>query len=335
MEMVTRMNQTNVVSTNYKRVGWIDTFRGISMLLVIIGHMYGYNAIVGRFIYLFHVPAFFFLSGYLFKSNKSYSELLLSRVRMLLIPFFAFGLTVIFSDYILHSLSGRPYDLLWQIRCMMIQLRGEDNRIWFLPCLFLAEVFFYIVIKYKSGMVVLSIALIISWINALYLNIDIPWYPDTAVIGSSIMFIGYKAKKYEELLDKKKLIIIVCSVAIIVFVFLYNIYMNIYVDMVNNQYGNPIFFYSGVIAGCALLYYIAHIFDFRILRYIGKNTITFLCMNTICIRLSNSVLNKVIPSSFLIVYNVTRYFMTVLLLCALSHIINQYLPFYLGRKKTK
>lgn len=51
------------------RVKYIDFYRGIGMLLVIAGHIYT-NALFGKMIHVFHVPMWFFISGYLQSSNN-------------------------------------------------------------------------------------------------------------------------------------------------------------------------------------------------------------------------------------------------------------------------
>ncbi len=55
----------DVVNKRIRRVGWIDIARGICMLAIIAGH-FGVNWI-GNIVFLFHLPVFFILSGYLFK----------------------------------------------------------------------------------------------------------------------------------------------------------------------------------------------------------------------------------------------------------------------------
>ena len=54
------------------RVGYIDVFRGIGILLMIMGHTNSFGGYFDKFIHAFHVPMFFVVSGYLFRVN-SYS----------------------------------------------------------------------------------------------------------------------------------------------------------------------------------------------------------------------------------------------------------------------
>lgn len=70
---------------------WVDTTRGIGVLLVIIGHMlYGSPDFdpLNQFIYSFHVPLFFVISGYVHtrNENKSVRCLIWLKAKRLLVP---------------------------------------------------------------------------------------------------------------------------------------------------------------------------------------------------------------------------------------------------------
>ena len=46
----------------------ISALKGVGITLMVIGHS-GINPSIGHWIYMFHMPLFFFLSGYLFKDK--------------------------------------------------------------------------------------------------------------------------------------------------------------------------------------------------------------------------------------------------------------------------
>lgn len=46
-----------------QRIDWIDTAKGLCMILVIVGHTLPYGNLMRNFIFSFHMPAFFFLTG--------------------------------------------------------------------------------------------------------------------------------------------------------------------------------------------------------------------------------------------------------------------------------
>ena len=93
------------------RLSYIDASRGFAILLVVIGHVVQYiykpnnfdSNIVFRMIYAFHMPLFFFLSGYVTRNNWTYIEFVQTtkkRILQLLIPFIVWG---IFMNLVRHD----------------------------------------------------------------------------------------------------------------------------------------------------------------------------------------------------------------------------------------
>ncbi|WP_207662353.1 acyltransferase family protein [Coprococcus comes] len=50
-----------------KRLQYIDIAKGIAMICIILGHMG--NANINRVVFTFHVPIFFFITGYFIRIN--------------------------------------------------------------------------------------------------------------------------------------------------------------------------------------------------------------------------------------------------------------------------
>ena len=51
---------------NPKRVESADLYRGIGIVLMIMAHI-GFGGLFDHFVHAFHMPLFFFVSGYFFK----------------------------------------------------------------------------------------------------------------------------------------------------------------------------------------------------------------------------------------------------------------------------
>ncbi len=113
------------------RIDYIDLLKGIAIFLVFLGHSIAWNvkdeALVAEtyprsvmfwyyFIYSFHMPLFFWISGFLFsKKNlniKDVPRYLWKRTYTLIIPF-------IFSGILLNFISdGGGYFRYWFLRCL-------------------------------------------------------------------------------------------------------------------------------------------------------------------------------------------------------------------------
>lgn len=82
-----------------KRVFWIDSLKGILMMLVVLGHTIQYifvdsfdNNHVWNYIYSFHMPAFMAVSGWLsyrVGGGKNRLSIIIRRFQQLIVPYFA------------------------------------------------------------------------------------------------------------------------------------------------------------------------------------------------------------------------------------------------------
>ena len=59
-----------------ERLNQFDILKGVGILLVMIGHAISTNSIVYNLIYGFHMPLFFFCSGFFFKDRQLMKVLL-------------------------------------------------------------------------------------------------------------------------------------------------------------------------------------------------------------------------------------------------------------------
>ena len=90
-----------------ERVDWIDALKGFAILLVIVGHLIqtNYQSGIGNtifnIIYSFHMPLFFFLSGFMvgFKDNgKLPFSFIKKKMATLLLPWLSW--TMISACYL-------------------------------------------------------------------------------------------------------------------------------------------------------------------------------------------------------------------------------------------
>lgn len=88
-------------SSSPNRLEYIDIAKGIAILLVIVGHTFTIWKIKVNWIFSFHMPLFFILSGFFFKENKKteYKKLFSS----LIIPYLFLNLFRLLLMYIANS----------------------------------------------------------------------------------------------------------------------------------------------------------------------------------------------------------------------------------------
>lgn len=115
-----------------KRELWADYAKGICILLVFIGHSDAIPQAVRIFIYLFHMPMFFFCMGYYSSTAGTFGAFVKKRFRQLMVPFFAYGILyhVLCLGIVVPMLRGGADWALCRdnILGLLVQLRGDRSR---------------------------------------------------------------------------------------------------------------------------------------------------------------------------------------------------------------
>ena len=72
-------------SEQKKRITWIDMAKGYGIILVILGHLK--FDMFRDWIFTFHMPLFFFLSGYVFSTKYDFVTFLKRKCRSMILPY--------------------------------------------------------------------------------------------------------------------------------------------------------------------------------------------------------------------------------------------------------
>ena len=135
-----------------KRIEYIDIAKGIGILLVVMGHNdFGLvSPFFYKFIYAFHMPLFFFVSGMFFKAEIPFLTLVRRRFETLLKPYIA----IILIIYVMTiSFTKVNFDTATMRVLKSIYANGhyiDWVQLWFLPHLFVLNIFafaFYALVK--------------------------------------------------------------------------------------------------------------------------------------------------------------------------------------------
>lgn len=131
-----------------ERLHYLDAARGLAILLVVLGHIWETDQAVPVLIYSFHIPLFFLISGILIaytdRENRPAKQLVLSGLRSLIVPYVFFEAVFILifglrNHFDFSSSSGQIYSGLL--------LSPQNVPLWFLPTLFLTELFFLLLLR--------------------------------------------------------------------------------------------------------------------------------------------------------------------------------------------
>lgn len=134
------------MTTSVARISWVDAAKGIGIILVVVGHIDRGLAhadliewtpafqFLDRWIYTFHMPLFFFLSGmFLVRSaNKSYLLFFTEKLRTIAYPYFLWSAITIVLKAALGNIANRPR----AIDDILLIFYSPIEQFWFLYVLF-------------------------------------------------------------------------------------------------------------------------------------------------------------------------------------------------------
>lgn len=137
------------MSEEKNRIIELDFFKGIAILLVVLGHSVSrgvadhYLDPVMLWIYSFHMPLFFFISGYLISytsyKKRNFGNSVLKKVLTLLLPYLVW-------TYGVSLIEDR------KIPNIEVVFLSTDSHYWFVYLLFLFSLF-YLFSSFFEGMV--------------------------------------------------------------------------------------------------------------------------------------------------------------------------------------
>lgn len=288
-------------SINYKeRITWIDNAKFFAICLVVWGHS-SIPEELKVWLYSFHMPLFFFLSGTTFNEIKwknNFKKFLVSRINGMIIPYLLLSVVAVLwagAKLVLFD-SGSIKLLLHKIIGIFIQLRGTQFSVglWFMPCIFLTELFFYILVYKlrKKGLLIFGfISAVLGLVYSQYIAVSLPWAIDAVSVALFFMIIGYSGKNIWKCKNRKILLIgvgILCILSIFV-----SLRHGTRVDMWAGNYGNSVLFILGAFIGIGMIVCLSQLFEWNIAQYIGKRTLFIYGIHIILIELFSHILKKV------------------------------------------
>lgn len=143
------------------RLDWIDVMKFLGVLAIYIGHFYQASGKLYPFVFMYHVPLFFFVAGF-FSSLIDYKikpSFITKKFKRLMVPYFTFAtinliLTAINKNYDFSNFLRSIYEILWGVRNT-----PAVGTIWFINCLFIITIIDYIAYTLvKNKTIVLAVA---------------------------------------------------------------------------------------------------------------------------------------------------------------------------------
>jgi fucose 4-O-acetylase-like acetyltransferase len=288
-----------------QRIEYIDTVRGIGILLMVMGHI-GFGGLFDKYIHAFHMPMFFVISGFLYReSDRSTGSIIARRAKALLIPYLVYGALNYIVWLALNRGGGVP--LLTPLRSLFFT--NTDNympiagALWFLTCLFITESAFLALRRALRSTGVLAAVIGSIGILGLFikevLGFRLPYGLDTAMTALALYFAGYLLNTQKNAATARALNLrwpwLLLAFALLSGVILVNGYVNTRLC----QYGNGVLFYVAAIGMTIALFNAARLaerwevppvrFLKRELKYVGAHSLMYLCLNQLMILMFSSL----------------------------------------------
>lgn len=266
------------------RSQWIDILKGIGILLIVIGHII--NGPIRDFLYLFHVPIFFFLSGYLFNGVVDIKLYVLKKIKRLLIPYFVFLFTftaiLIFKELLLN----RPENTFTLIQSAFLggaYLTGWLSVFWFITSLFFTQIIYAFLCKYDKKIIysLMFFSLFLAYFTSVYVpDFFNVWSFNTVFYALPIYFLGHVSASFKfDYLFKISLTLVLCLLPI------YLLHPNyFYIDIKAIKYGVPIIALLLSLALVVITFYVSkkiQYFSFLAnpIAYLGGMSMTIMYMH--------------------------------------------------------
>ncbi len=355
--------------TDKKRIAYIDLAKGIGMVLVLCGHLqndtvFSFSTYIRNFclwIFSFHMPLFFIISGMLFAAKGEIPDtkvFLKKRFSAIMIPYLLFSLfyflIIIYGVFVSHSMELPDlFVQLWYAVCFY-----GINVLWFLPALFFAEMIFAFIMKRFDGKKRWIVMLLLT-IAALCINEARAFLPKDAalwlradefivtlirpVIACSFISIGYLIQKRNVSCHKIKCIILLIllfavNLAVVIF--------NSPVDLRSMVLNNYLLYYVGAVSGSGFIILLSYLLTllwksekaFPLLRFFGRNSLVFMAVHNnpviwIAALQCSMFVNQFITRargyvSYAVIVTVFLVYVSVMIM-----LINRFAPILAGRKR--
>lgn len=326
-----------------ERVIWVDVLRGIGIFLVLLGHRSRYYLPhdILCWIYVYHIPLFFFISGMFCPKAAGKSDWLKKRIRTLIIPYCVLGILYLLSKAVLYSLVHSSTPVSW---CSLLD-GNNIGPLWFLPTLFFVE-FIYLSIRdvcnsaYTFIVLILLAAFLGYYINSAYLNANniyvLPYHMNAVLIMLPFYWAGdfyFREKRIPQLAGKAKTIaLFIVALWITFFVARCNKMIDIYYGV----YGNYLLFYIGAFSGIIACIYVAQLIDGYLksftsfFAFLGKNTLVLLAFHNHFYKILEVVFGRV-GLNYVTRFPVFNTLLTIIGLIPAIYLFSNYLPFAVGK----
>ncbi|MCS6130344.1 acyltransferase [Clostridium botulinum] len=193
-----------------KRVEYLDVAKGILIITVVLCHS---SFKLGYVTYWFHMPAFFIISGLLYKDKFNFKK----QAIKFFVPYVAFTFLDILIGFLTSPDEASIANFILYFNRHVLSGKFIPGAFWFIPCLFLTKAIFAFLKRYLKDVYIGIIAIALYIFAHVYSmeiipanvaeitkDLWIPWNIDALLITIPYYALGYFSKNYIEIFTTKK-----------------------------------------------------------------------------------------------------------------------------------
>jgi len=341
-----------------ERIEWIDTMRGIGILIVVYGHNQ-LEPLPSKYLQLMMVPLFFFASGMVFSPGKyqNYWAFFKRRFRGLVVPYLVFSVVgwlfwiALWAWNVFVQGQPRPAMLVGALAPVIgiptgiAKFMPYNLALWFLTCLFVTDSLFYLLqrrVKTDLGLLLwMAFFAVVGFAVGKRLFLPLLWNFDTALAVMIYYGAGYLLRKNWGVRFEFKWWIMIILAAAFLAVSVYLTTLNPQTHLKENELGKFHLFHLISITGLVFFIFLAQLLArVRAIGWLGRNTLPLLGMHFVTMTVFHMLIRGVFGLDFWQHRATTPWALfwgtgTLLLIIPCIFLFNRYLPWAVGRTKPK
>ncbi len=274
-----------------KRFEYLDNAKGIGILLLMLGHTSGLPILIYEVIFSFHVPLFFFISGYLMsdRMNELFFKSFLKVSKRLLLPL-VFYFFLSYCLWLIREVLGigseeQPDSLLLPLYYFVTgnpHFSIVNSTLWYFLCFYNVVIMFLVAMRYlSSAFFILALScfsiFILSYFKLLNIENRLIFNIDNALIALPFFCLG-KIIRNNSFLNLQELFNNKCALLLIILIFIFLTTVNGKVDLNKLNFGSSlILYYLNSILGIFITINISinlqNIYIKKVLFWLSSNSI--------------------------------------------------------------
>ena len=339
-----------------KRLDYVDVCKWLGISLVIFGHMKMPNEVL-QWIYAFHMPLFFVLSGYTYRAQRIDKEFLMKKIKTIYVPFLLFAL--IFCRGEMSSWAYIAYGSR-----NALDMAGTYTVLWFLPCFFAAVLVFSLLMnignRSKHKVWILAAGVVVMLVGAkacemlkggqpMIAKYGYPLNFDMALVGAVFMVAGYYFRQMIDWINTQRQWLLIVTVVALFVVTGFTAFMNLpeslnpacaHVEMSVGAFGKWGLFFANALLMSMALIGLSVLVDKWVIRknlllFIGQNSLTILCVHGTILLVASKVLPKMglvgVDDMSLMLQGIVSYVIVIAVSIPAILLIKRFVPNLVGK----